>query len=1122
MQCPECQFENREGAKFCLKCGTKLEFKCSTCGNQLPIEAIFCDACGHKLILPSEQPPKELSFNEKIEKIQRYLPKGLTEKILSQKDRIEGERKQVTVMFCDMEGFTPLSELLGIEEAYSIIDQVYEILIHKVHDYEGTVNEMTGDGIMALFGAPVALEDAPQRAIRSSLAIHREMTKFSNRLKQEKKDIPPVRMRIGIHTGPVVVGALGNDLRVEFKAVGNTVNLASRMEGQAQPGTTYITGDTFKLAEGLFRFEALGEKQIKGKKEPVKVYRAIAPSTSRTRFDVSTERGLTPFVGRERELELLLDGFERTKKGRGQAFSIVSEAGIGKSRLLYEFRKAVASTEVMFLEGRCLSYSSSVAYHPIIDILKANFDIRRDDGDSEIREKVKKGLEIIGIDETSSLPYLLEILSVKDSGIDKIPLSPEARKDRILETLKRIVLRGSELRPLVIAYEDLHWVDKSSEDVLKYILESIPGARVLMIFTYRPEFVHTWGGKSYHSQVTLNRLSNRESLAMVTYILETEEIDSNLEDLILDKAEGIPFFIEEFIRSLKELEIIKRSDNRYFLTKDVRDLKLPSTIQDVIMARVDSLPDGAKEVLQTGATIEREFSYELIKQVTGLSEKELMSNLSALKDSELLYERGIYPQSLYIFKHALTREVVYESILSKRKKKLHEAIGNAIEVLYKETIHEHYGILSEHFISSENHEKGAKYCRLAGKKAEKAASFTNAIEYTRKRIRCLEKLLPKEDVPKRIIDARSSLGLYMFQMYYFIEAKEAIEPIIDLAIKSDYKRSLSQIYTIMGTYKYWVEEDLPAALKYLEDAFNISEELNNVVSLFFSSGWLGIALSNNCEFEKGLYYLEKTIDINIAADNLWGISTMKSCASMYFYYLSGRITQGYQTSYEAVRLAEKSGDIFSKAIAYTSHGISFYGKGFFEKATECILKGADFCEKINLLQWNGFAQFNLGEIYFDTGEYQKSEEHYGKSIWLFEQNRSSPSTANLAKLGLVRAKVMKNEKDVNLESIYNNEYVSNYKIHDGWKARYLSEILLYIDDQHLFDSEDWIKKAIIADKKNGMMLHLGKNYALSAYLLNRKDDQAKARENLCKAIEIFKQCGADGWVDKYEKELAQL
>ncbi|MGD9280876.1 MAG: adenylate/guanylate cyclase domain-containing protein, partial [Desulfobacterales bacterium] len=291
MQCPKCQFENREGVKFCEECGAKFELECPACKANIPIGRKFCGECGHNLSISSEPLPKELSFDEKLSKIQKYLPQGVTQKILTQKDRIEGERKQVTVMFCDLEGFTPLSEKLGPEDAYTIMDQVYEILIHKVHDYEGTVNEMTGDGIMALFGAPVALEDAPQRAIRSSLAIQREMAKFSDQLKQEKKDIPAVKMRIGIHTGPVVVGTVGNDLRVEFKAVGETVNLASRMETMAEPGSIYVTDDAFKLTEGFFRFESLGEKKVKGKREPVKAYRVIAPSARRTRFEVSAEQG---------------------------------------------------------------------------------------------------------------------------------------------------------------------------------------------------------------------------------------------------------------------------------------------------------------------------------------------------------------------------------------------------------------------------------------------------------------------------------------------------------------------------------------------------------------------------------------------------------------------------------------------------------------------------------------------------------------------------------------------------------------------------------------------------------------------------------------------------------------
>jgi len=550
MKCPKCQFDNREEAKFCNECGHKFELTCPKCGTTNRPSSKFCDECGHNLTLPSEPPPKDLSFDEKLDKIQRYLPKGLTEKILSQRNKIEGERKQVTVMFCDMEGFTPLVENLGPEEAYSIMDQVYEILIHKVHDYEGTVNEMTGDGIMALFGAPIALEDAPQRAIRSAYAIHREMVKFSDKIEKENEGIPPLKMRIGIHTGPVVVGTLGNDLRVEFKAVGDTVNLASRTEGLAEPGTTFVSEETFKLTEGIFRFEALGEREVKGKKEPIKVYRVIAPSARRTRFDVSAERGLTPFVGRERELEVLLDGFERSKAGRGQAFSIMAEAGVGKSRFLYEFRKAVANEDVTFLEGKCLSYSKGVAYHSVIDVLKSNFDVREEDGDSEIKEKFKRGLKILGADEASTLPYLLELFSVKDSGIDKIPMSPEEKKHRITGAVKGITVRGSEIRPLIIAIEDLHWVDKSSEDYWKNLLDSISGARVFLIFTYRPEFVHTWGARSYHSQVNLNRLSNRESLAMVAHLLGTEEVDRDLEELVLEKTEGVPFFIEEFIKSL--------------------------------------------------------------------------------------------------------------------------------------------------------------------------------------------------------------------------------------------------------------------------------------------------------------------------------------------------------------------------------------------------------------------------------------------------------------------------------------------------------------------------------------------------------------------------------------------
>ena len=1121
MKCPKCQSENPEKAKFCIECGDPMEFHCPKCGEITPATGKFCMECGHDLTLPQDPTPKGLSFEEKLEKIQRYLPKDLTEKILSQKDRIEGERKQVTVMFCDMEGFTQLSERLGPEEVYTIMDQVYEILIHKVHDYAGTVNEMTGDGIMALFGAPIALEDAPQRAIRSSLAIHREMVKFSDRLKKEKELISPLKMRIGIHTGPVVVGTLGNDLRVEFKAVGNTVNLASRVEGLAEPGTTSITEATFKLTEGFFRFEALGEKEVKGKKEPVQIYRAIASSTSRTRFDVSTARGLTPFVGRDRELELLLDSFERVKAGRGQAVSVVAEAGVGKSRLLYEFRKAVANVDVTFMEGRCLSYSRGVPYHLHTDSLKANFDIREGDGDSEIRKKVERGLKILRVDEASTLPYLLELLGVKDSGIDKVPLSPEAKKDHIFEALKRMILKGSEIRPLILAYEDLHWIDKSSEDLLKNALENIPGVRILMIFTYRPEFVHTWGAKSYHSQVTLNRLSNRESLALVTNLLGTEELDRDLEELILEKTEGIPFFIEEFIKSLKDLQIIETRDNKYCLTKDIQEVTIPSTIQDVIMARVDLLPEGAKELLQTGAVIEREFRHKLIKEVTSFSLKELLSHLSVLKDSELLYERGIYPESTYIFKHALTREVVYESILTKRKKKLHGKIGNAIEKLYKDNIVEHYEVLAEHYITSEGYEQGAEYSRLAGKKAEKAASFVDAVSYGKKRISCLEKLPVTADVQKKIIDARTTLGLYFSQLGHLVEAKKAVDPIIDVALQSGYQKRLSQVHTIIGLYNCLIEEDLSKALHHLEEALRISEAINHIMSLFFARYWLSMALCLNCEFEKAITHIKNALEINVAANSLWGVVAMKSQLSS-FYNCQGRVDLGYQTSQEALRIAEESGDIYSKTWAYLFHGISCCYKGFFEEALDCLLKGADFSEKTDFLKISEWANSDLGFIYSEMGEYQKSKDHYRKSISVGEHITTGPSVIKFYKTSIAKAAVMNKERDIDLELLYGYAAENKSKHYEGWMQRYIGEILLNIDDQHLDDAKDWIEKAIEADKKNGLMFSLGQDYASYAELFKQKGEMSKAKKNLGKAIEIFQECGADGWVDKIEKKLTAL
>ena len=1121
MKCPKCQFENPEMRKFCRECGVKLILLCPKCNSENFPGDKFCGECGHNLTVPSEPRPKDLSFDEKIDRIQSYLPKGLTEKILAQRGRIEGERRQVTIMFCDMKGFTPLTEKIGPDETFSLMDQVYEILIHKVNDYQGTVNELRGDGILAFFGAPIALEDAPQRAIRSALAIQREMTKF-NETMRSNMDIPPVLLRIGINSGPVVVGTVGNDLRVQFTAMGDTINMASRMEGLAEPGTTYVTEETFNLTEGFFRFEALGAKKVKGKDQPMNVYRVITPTTRRTRFDVSTERGLTRFVGRERELELLLDAFERAKIGRGQAFSIMAEAGVGKSRLLYEFRKAVANENVTFLEGKCLSYSRGVAYHPVIDILKANFDIRDGDGSSEIKKKAKKQLKVLGVDEASTLPYLLELLSVKDSGIDKIPMSPEGRKDRIMEALKRIVLKGSEIRPLIMAVEDLHWIDKSSEDAFKDLLANITGAKIFLIFTYRPEYVGTWGGKSYHSQVNLNRLSNRESLSMVANLLGTENIAGVLEDLILEKTEGVPFFIEEFVKSLRDLNMITRPDGKYRLDKDTEVMAIPSTIRDVLMARVESLPEGAREVLQTGSVIEREFSYELIKKVMDLPEKELLSYLSALKDSELLYERGIYPESTYIFKHALTRDVVYDSILAKKRKVLHEKIGSAVEEISKENIGEHVAALTEHFIRAENYEKGAEYAKLARKRAQKAGSFNDAIEYGKKGLFCLERLPKIEATQKRIIDERNAIAVYYMNLGNLFEARQFINPIVALAVQLEHEKRLPGIYTVMALYNFFVEENYSQGFKYIEQAVEFSVRQNDYLAFWMGNYYLANFLSFNCEFEKGLSCIEKCQQLSELANNPIGMATTKSNMAMANYISCGKIDYAYETSKEALLLAKEADDILAKGLAYTTFGYACYCKGLFSSAEKDLLSGTAFCEKINQVIWMLIGYNALGLMYFEMEDYEKAERFLNKAISTAEHSKVGPSWISFWKICLARLGQLNNDRDMQLSEVmehYNNIRV---KYLEGYAANHVGEILLNIDDQHMNEAYEWINKAIETDKRNGVMFFLAKDYALCAEFFKRKGDKSEAKESLKTAIETFKECGADGWVEKYEKELVAL
>jgi class 3 adenylate cyclase len=531
MKCPRCSTENPEGLTFCGQCGAKLERICPNCNFTNPAEFRFCGKCGQNLY-SRELAPKKLSFDEILAKMQRYLPKDLTQKILAQRDKIEGEQKQVTVMYCDMEGFTSLTEKLGSEETYSLMDEVYEILIHKVHDYEGTVNDLTGDGLMALFGSPIALEDAPQKAIRSALAIHREMAKFSNKMTAEGK-IPAVRMRIGIHTGPVVVGTLGNDLRVQFTAVGDTVNLASRIEKLAEPGTTYVTDDTYKLTRDLFHFEALGEKEVKGKKRPVAVYKLSSAIQDVYRPRLGSERMIySKMVGRDNELHRLELQVMKAINGQGSIVNIIGEAGIGKSRLVAELKKREMMKAVKLLEGRAISIGGNLSFHPITDLLKQWMGIRQDDDQVTEFYKLQNALRNLFPEEVGEvLPFVATLMGITLWGkyAERVEgLEGEALEKLILKSLRDLLIKATERTPLVIVVEDLHWADSSSIELMESLFRLAETQRILFVNLFRPGFPET-GDRivktirerlpAYYVEMVLEPLDERMSEALIANMM---------------------------------------------------------------------------------------------------------------------------------------------------------------------------------------------------------------------------------------------------------------------------------------------------------------------------------------------------------------------------------------------------------------------------------------------------------------------------------------------------------------------------------------------------------------------------------------------------------------------------
>ena len=590
------------------------------------------------------------------------------------------------------------------------MDGLFKILMDEIHKYEGTINQFTGDGVMALFGAPVAHEDHAQRACYSSLSIQKAMVEYGAKIED---DIGvEFKIRIGLNSGQVIVGAIGDDLRMDYTAVGDTTNLAARMESIAQPGTTLITNDTHRLVRDYFEFEPQGQVEIKGKEEPREAFQLLRPGDVETRFAASVAKGLTKFVGRENSLAAMKEAYEKARSGSGQVVGIVGEAGVGKSRLLLEFRNRIKD-DFTYLEGRCLQFTSSMVFLPLLDILRSYCGL--EEGEREFLVKKKLSEKIASGDENPAgvLAPFQDLLSLKVDDEAWANLPPQAKREKTFEALRDLLIRESQDRLLVLIIEDLHWIDKSTEEFLDYLIDWLAGARVLLLILYRPEYNHQWGSKTYYHKIGLDQLTIDSSAELVQAVLGQGEIVPELRELILGRAAGNPLFMEELTHTLLENGSIEKQDNRFVLNRKSSDLQIPDTIQGIIAARMDRLEDNLKHTMQVASVIGRDFAFRILQSITDMREG-LKSHLLNLQGLEFIYEKNLFPELEYIFKHALTQEVAYNSLLQKRRKEIHRKIGEAIERIYAEKLEGFYEMLAYHFDLGEVWSKAVEYLVKAG------------------------------------------------------------------------------------------------------------------------------------------------------------------------------------------------------------------------------------------------------------------------------------------------------------------------------------------------------------------------------------------------------------------------
>jgi class 3 adenylate cyclase/tetratricopeptide (TPR) repeat protein len=1053
-----------------------------------------------------------------------YTPPYLAEKILTSRSALEGERKQVTVLFADLKGSMELLADRDPEEARQLLDPVLERMMAAVHRYEGTVNQVMGDGIMALFGAPLAHEDHAVRACYAALHMQEAIGRYAEALRRQQG--LDVQIRVGLHSGEVVVRAIGNDLHMDYSAVGQTTHLAARMEQLARPGTTLLTADTLRLVEGYVEVTPLGPVPVKGLQEPVEVYELLRAGLVRSRLQAAVARGLTRFVGRDAELEQLRQALVRARAGHGQVVAGVGEAGVGKSRLLYEFTRSHHTHGWLLLASHSVSYGKATAYLPVIDLLKGYFQIEPRDDARRLREKVMGKLLTLDRALEPTLPALLALLEVPVEDPQWQAFDPPQRRRHTLDALKHLLLRESQVQPLLLVCEDLHWIDTETQALLDSLVESLPTARLLLLVNYRPEYQHGWGSKTSYTQLRLDPLPPVSADELLQALLGDDLSLAPLKQLLIARTQGNPFFLEESVRTLVETGVLVGERGAYRLARPLEGLQVPSTVQAVLAARIDRLPPEEKRLLQTAAVIGTEVPWPLLQAIADASDEALHRGLAHVQAAEFLYETSLFPERVYTFKHALTHEVAYGGLLRERQRLLHGRIVTAIEQWYADRLADQVERLAHHALRGEVWDKAVAYCRQAGDKAVARSANREAVACFEQALVALAHLPEGRARQEQAIDVRFGLRHALTFLRESGRILTYLQEAEGLAQALDDQHRLGWATAYMANL-FWGTGDPQRAVEVGQRALAMAGTLGDaalqaVTHLFLGRAYYALGdypqaidlLRQNLVALEGTPLGERFGQAGLPA--VTSRDTLARCLAEV-----GAFTEGLAHGEEGLRIAEAVDH--PNSLAQACHGIGhvYLYKGELHQAIPWLERGLDVCRVWDIPLLFYISSSTLGYAYVLSGR-------VSEALPLLEQSVSTDAVGYMSsavRVWLSEAYLRLGRLDEALALVLRGLEVCRTQGQRGeqaWALQLLGEIYAHRQPPEAELAEAAYREALALAEELGMRplqahchLGLGTLYA-------KIGQQEQACTQLATAVEMYRGMEMTFWLPQTEAALAQV